>query len=69
MAKLSEGVNEMRVVNKKRVRCIETGVIYDSGKEAAEAMGLDPSHISKVCRGKLKSHKGFHFEFVEEDWW
>lgn len=62
-----KGENAMRAVNKKRVKCIETGIVYDSGKEAAEAMGLDPSHISKVCRGKLKSHKGFHFEFVEEE--
>ena len=50
----------------KPVKCIETGQIFKSGKEAAETMGLDASHISKVCRGKAKSHKGYHFEFVEE---
>lgn len=50
----------------KPVKCIETGQIFSSGKEAAEIMGLDASHISKVCRGKAKSHKGYHFEFVEE---
>ena len=61
-----QGVAKMRYVNSKRVRCIETGIVYESGKAAAEAMGLDPSHISKVCRGKLKTTGGYHFEFVIE---
>ena len=56
-----------RVYNNKRVRCIETGKIYESGAECAREMGLDASHISKVCRGISKSHKGFHFEFVIEE--
>lgn len=56
-----------RVYNNKRVRCIETGKIFESGAECAREMGLDASHISKVCRGVSKSHKGFHFEFVIEE--
>lgn len=51
----------------KPVRCIETGEIFSSGKEAAETMGLDPSHISKVCRGKAKTTGGYHFEFVQKE--
>lgn len=50
----------------KRVRCIETGQIFESGAEAARQLGVDPSHLSKVCRGKQKSTHGYHFEFVEE---
>lgn len=57
----------MTINNSKKVRCIETGIIYSSGKECAQAMGLDPSHISKCCRGKAKSHKGYHFEFYYEE--
>lgn len=60
-------LNAAKQHNCKKVRCIETGIIYESGAEAARAMGLDASHISKVCRGKLKTHKGFHFEFVMEE--
>ena len=56
-----------RVYNNKKVRCIETGKIFESGAECAREMGLDASHISKVCRGVSKSHKGFHFEFVIEE--
>ena len=61
-----QGAVKMRYVNSKKVRCIETSIVYESGKAAAEAMGLDPSHISKVCRGKLKTTGGYHFEFVIE---
>lgn len=50
----------------KLVRCIELDTIYSSGAEAARCLNLDPSHISKVCRGKAKTHKGYHFEFVQE---
>lgn len=53
--------------NAKKVKCIETGIIYNSGAECAKAMGLDASHISKCCRGVAKSHKGYHFEFVIEE--
>lgn len=57
----------MKGHNCKKVKCIETGIVYESGAAAARAMGLDPSHISKVCQGKAKSHKGFHFEFVIDE--
>lgn len=58
-------INKMH--NMKRVRCIETGIIYMSGAECARAMGLDPSHVSKCCRGLAKSHKGYHFEFLTDE--
>ena len=38
---------------------------FDSCAEAARSLGLDSSTISKVCRGKNKSHGGFHFRYVE----
>lgn len=46
-------------------KCIETGVIYYSAREAARQMGLQQSAISKCCRGKQKTSGGFHFEYVE----
>lgn len=50
----------------KPVRCIELNIIYDSGAAAARELGLDASHISKVCRGKANTTGGYHFEFVQE---
>lgn len=49
----------------KRVRCIDTGQIYDSVTQASKETGLPLYAISKVCTGKRKSYKGTHWEFVE----
>ena len=50
----------------KKIRCIETGVIYNSGKEAAMALGTTPDIISKVLHNKLrcKTANGYHIEFA-----
>ena len=49
----------------KRVRCVETGVIYNSIKEAARQTGLCKQKISYCCRGiRYKKTGGFHWEFV-----
>lgn len=50
----------------KKIRCIETGAIYNSGKEAAKALGTTPDIISKVLHNKsrCKTANGFHIEFV-----
>lgn len=58
------GIRRRSLKRAKRVRCIETGVIFESCKFAGLKMNLDYSHISKCCRGILPAHKGFHFEFV-----
>lgn len=39
----------------RRVKCITTGIIFDSIAQGAEFYNTDASAISKVCRGKLKS--------------
>lgn len=38
---------------------------FPSVAEAARQLNLDSSTISKVCRGKNKSHGGFHFRYIE----
>lgn len=52
---------------RKKVKVVETGIIYPSIHECARRMkkhNVDFRHISDCLRGKLKSHKGFHFEEV-----
>lgn len=51
----------------KPVRCIETDIIYESGKMAAEILGLSQGNISRVCRGKANTTGGYHFEFVIDE--
>lgn len=51
--------------NWRAVRCLTNGIVYKSVREAAEALGLDGSAVSKNCRGKLKAVKGYVFEYVD----
>ena len=53
------------MANAKRVRCIETGEVYNSGKEAERKLGLSENAVYKVLRGSSKTAKGYHFEYVE----
>lgn len=50
----------------KAVKIIETGEIFNSQIECAKAIDGDASDISYCLSGKLKSHKGFHFERVDK---
>ena len=49
----------------KPVRCIETGVIYPSTKEAGRQIGIANGSISHCCSGKCKIAGGFHWEYVD----
>jgi len=51
---------------KKPVLCIETGVIYRSAAEAAEAISGNANCIASVAaNGKYRhTHKGLHWEYV-----
>ena len=50
-----------------KVRCIETGEVYNSYNEAAKAMGINKNSVRNVVSGKQESTKGFHFEAIEEN--
>lgn len=64
--------------NCRRVRCIETGTIYNSTHEADRALGFSRDSVGKHLRdmraiangaskhGKHQSVHGLHFEYVEE---
>lgn len=49
----------------KRVRCIETGIVYYSAAEAARQMGTLRARISECARGVRKSYKGYHWEYID----
>lgn len=50
--------------HKSAVRCLETGKVYPSIKEAAIDICGNPTGISAMLTGHLKSYKGLHFEYV-----
>ena len=49
------------VVNKKAVRIIETGEVFESLTSCAEAINGQVSTISNCLAGKNKSHRGYTF--------
>lgn len=57
----------MANARKKPVRCIETGVVYESATEAARNVpNTHQSKICMVCRGQRKTCGGYHWEYVIE---
>ena len=52
------------VNNKKQIRCVETQEIFDSIRAAAKKYNLNEPHLSNCCKGKRKTHKGYHWEYV-----
>ena len=51
----------------KPVRCIETDITYISAHEAERQTGISSSKIIQCCRGKRKTSKGLHWEFVDKE--
>lgn len=60
---IEKRVRKMR----KPVRCIETGVVYGSIREAEENTGIPNCAISQVCNGKQSHARGYHWEFVSKE--
>ena len=50
----------------KPIRIVETGEVYDSISECARRIGGSQGAISECLAGKRSTHKGFHFEYVED---
>ena len=51
--------------HKKKVINIDTGIVFNSLKEAGQYYNISPNKISECCSGKRKSSKGFHWEYIE----
>lgn len=49
----------------KKVRCIETNIIYSGLPEASKETGCATSSISLCCNGKREKSKGYHWEYVD----
>lgn len=50
----------------RMVYCVTTGNYYVSQRAAANDLGLNSDCVSKVCRGKIKTTKGFKFRYVND---
>lgn len=50
----------------KKIICIETGIVYESIKEASENNNIDSSSITKVCKGLRETAGGFHWRYQKD---
>lgn len=48
----------------KPIRIIETGEVFATLKDCEEAIDGDNRHINDCLRGRQRSHRGYHFEYV-----
>lgn len=51
----------------KRIRIVETGEIFEGLKACEEAIGGNNRHINDCLRGRQQTHRGYHFEYVQND--
>lgn len=51
-------------LNKREIRCIDTGVVYESMREAERQLGIPTSMISRCCTGQRKHARNLHFEYT-----
>jgi group I intron endonuclease len=63
--KKKNGYVQTNAGHRKKIICVETGEIFDSVKETGEHLNVNPSNISHVLKGRQKSVKGYHFEYLE----
>lgn len=67
-----ELVDQFKIKNNKvnpahrKVRCIETGEVWENTNKAAKELNIYQSGIYNCCTGKMGSTFGLHFEFVED---
>lgn len=54
-----------RLQDPPRVRCIETGKIYESHSAASKDTGIAAYSILRCCNETLKSCGGFTWEYVD----
>lgn len=58
--------NKLSQQHKVKVLCIETGIIYNSFEDAANAVGIDKGGINMCCTGyrNRKTAGGYHWRYA-----
>lgn len=56
--------NLIGIKNGKPVRCVETGMVYRSAKEAGRMVNICPSGIERCCKGQAHTAASFHWEYA-----
>lgn len=63
--KHSHIIEKATVAKYRKVRCITTGEIYNSIKEASESLGIPHSNIVACCNGRRRKCGSLEWEYAE----
>ena len=60
------GTGHQRAVEKmkRKIRCVDTGAVFNSMREASETLGINYGNLSSCCSGRLKTANGLRFEIA-----
>lgn len=61
---ITHGLNFPGAYQKRKIRVSETGCIYNGAVNCAKAIGGDFRNVYACLCGKRKTHRGYHFEYV-----
>lgn len=70
LSSISKRANDLGMRKERtKVRCVETGEVFDNASDAARKMGIEANHpmtsITRVCKGIRPTAYGYHWEYVE----
>lgn len=57
---------DIQPVNKRKILCVETGIIYESTAQATRELGIHNYAIRRVCYGERKTAGGYHWKYVSK---
>lgn len=60
----SNVINKASIAKYHKIRCVDTGVVYDSIKEVENKFGLHHSNLVACCNGKRKRCGGKRWEYA-----
>ena len=52
--------------NKKPVYCLELNTVFESVQECSRQLGIPATNISKLCKGRGKTLKGYHLSYYND---
>lgn len=52
---------------RKKVKCVETGVVYDGVRNAGVMNGICHQNICQCCKKPNKTAGGYHWQYVQEE--
>ena len=59
------GTERSSEAHKKRVRCVELDMIFESVNAAANFVGAEATNISKCLKGKYKTCSGYRWQYAD----